>query len=112
MPTEVILAQLDTVLPLLMQSIDLPDPNVKLATLQVLMVTLTESPKTLEGHVAGLMNRLVKCASLSGPAGLGEGDQRQSNPAVRTFFLFLSTTLNSSPVLSNFPKHNPLSSRS
>lgn len=70
MPTEVILPQLDALLPLLLQSIELPDANVKYATLQVLMVTLTESAKSLEGHVAGLIHRLLDCASIS-PSGRG-----------------------------------------
>lgn len=74
-PTEVILPHLQTLLPLLLQSIDLPQPNVKFATLQVLTVTLTESPTSLEEHVSGLIKRLMQCATAG-----REGHATASNP--------------------------------
>lgn len=68
MPTEVIMPQLDSLLPLLLQSIDLPDPDVKFASLHVMMVTLVESPKSVEGHISGLINRLIRCLASPPPA--------------------------------------------
>ncbi|KAI9884489.1 MAG: hypothetical protein M1823_003737 [Watsoniomyces obsoletus] len=59
LPTEVIMPQLDVLLPLLLQSIDLPDANVKFASLEVLLITLQEAPKTVEGHISSVINRLV-----------------------------------------------------
>ncbi len=68
MPTEVIMPQLDVLLPLLLQSLDLPDANVKSASLEVVLITLQEAPKTVEGHVSSVINRLVACLAPNQPA--------------------------------------------
>ncbi|KAI9808999.1 MAG: hypothetical protein M1825_002288 [Sarcosagium campestre] len=62
-PSDIILPHLDTMLPLLMQSIDLQDAEVKAATIQTLTITMKESPGAVEGHVASLIARLLSSAS-------------------------------------------------
>ena len=78
-PTEVLMPQLDTLLPLLLQSLDLQDPEVKAATIETLTIVSQESPAAVEGHVSSLVNRLLKAAA-----------DPKTNIAVRfpDFFLF------------------------
>ena len=61
MPTDVVMPEIDTVLPLLLQSLDLDDWDVKAATLQTLTVVSQENPTAVEGHVGSLVSRLLKC---------------------------------------------------
>lgn len=63
MPTEVIMSEIDTLLPLLLQSLDLEDSDVKAATIQSLTVVSQESPKAVEGHMGSLISRLLKAAN-------------------------------------------------
>ncbi len=60
MPTDVIMPEIDTLLPLLLQSLDLQDSDVKAATIQSLTVISQESPKAIEGHIGTLVSRLLK----------------------------------------------------
>lgn len=62
-PTEVLMPQLDTLLPLLLQSLDLQDPEVKAATIVTLTIVSQESPAAVEGHISSLVNRLLKAAA-------------------------------------------------
>lgn len=62
MPTEVIIPEIDALLPLLLQSLDLEDSNVKAATIQSLAVVSQKSPQAIEGHVGSLVTRLLKSA--------------------------------------------------
>ena len=67
MPTEVIMQEIDTIFPLLLQSLDLQEPDVKAATLQNLTIIIQESPKAVEGHIGSLLSRLLKaCSDRSG----------------------------------------------
>lgn len=59
-PTDVIMPEIDTLLPLLLQSLDLEDSDVKAATIQSLTVIGQESPKAVEGHIGSLVSRLLK----------------------------------------------------
>ena len=63
MPTEVVMPEIETLLPLLLQSIDLEDLNVKAATIQILAVVSQDSPKAVEGHIGSLVTRLLRSAS-------------------------------------------------
>lgn len=63
MPTDVIMPEIDTLLPLLLQSLDLEDSDVKAATIQSLRVISQESPQAVEGHIGSLVSRLLKSAS-------------------------------------------------
>ncbi|KAI4099933.1 MAG: hypothetical protein LQ339_005722 [Xanthoria mediterranea] len=62
-PTEVTMAEIATLLPLLLQSLDLPDQEVKAATIASLAVISQESPGAVEGHMSSLVNRLLQAAS-------------------------------------------------
>ena len=62
-PTGIITQEIDTLLPLLLQSLDLEDLDVKAATIQSLTVISRESPKAVEGHFSSLITRLLKAAS-------------------------------------------------
>ncbi len=59
---EILMPHADLLLPLLLQSIDLDDPDVKAATIDTLIVTVRENPKAVEGHVASLIGRLLSSA--------------------------------------------------
>ena len=63
MPTEVIMQEVEKLLPLLLQSIDLEDSDVKAATIQTLTVISLESPAAVETHVGSLVSRLLKASS-------------------------------------------------
>ena len=60
-PSEIIMPELPTLLPLLLQSLDLPDQTVKIATLETLAVVITSNPSALEesGHLPALVKRLL-----------------------------------------------------
>ncbi|KAL8766711.1 MAG: hypothetical protein Q9209_006580 [Squamulea sp. 1 TL-2023] len=62
-PTDVTMTEIATLLPLLLQSLDLPDQQVKAATIENLVVISQESPAAVEGHVLSLINRLLQAAS-------------------------------------------------
>ena len=63
MPTGVILQGTDTILPLLLQSLDVEDPDVKAATIQTLIVVSQEKNQAVEGHVGSLISRLLQCVA-------------------------------------------------
>ena len=60
-PSDIVMPELPTLLPLLLQSLDLPDQTVKTATLETLAVVITSNPSTLEesGHLPALIKRLL-----------------------------------------------------
>ncbi|KAL9630082.1 MAG: hypothetical protein Q9204_004905 [Flavoplaca sp. TL-2023a] len=62
-PTEVTMTEIATMLPLLLQSLDLPDQAVKAATIESLAVISQESPEAVESHISSLVNRLLQAAS-------------------------------------------------
>ncbi|KAL8997057.1 MAG: hypothetical protein Q9188_006419 [Gyalolechia gomerana] len=62
-PTEVMMMEVATLLPLLLQSLDLPDQEVKAATIENLLMIGQESPGAVEAHVGTLIDRLLQSAS-------------------------------------------------
>ena len=62
-PTEVLMPEIETLLPLLLQSLDLEDPDVQAATIENLMIVSQENPKAVEGHASSLVSRLLKAAA-------------------------------------------------
>lgn len=72
MPTDILMTEIDSLLPLLLQSLDLEDADVKAATVESLMVIGQDSPKAIEGHTSSLVNRLLKC-SVIGPSNSAVG---------------------------------------
>ena len=65
MPTEVVMSENDAILPLLLQSLDLEDPDVKAATIKTLTVVSQENPGAVEGHAGSLVSRLLVCVTVS-----------------------------------------------
>lgn len=62
MPTEITVTEIETLLPLLLQSLDLKDQDVKAATIESLIFVSQESSAAVEGHIPSLINRLLKTA--------------------------------------------------
>lgn len=62
-PTEVVMPEIDTIFPLLLQSLDLEDSDVRAATIQALTVVSGEKPKAVEGHIGSLIGRLLTCVT-------------------------------------------------
>ena len=65
-PSEIVVPELPTLLPLLLQSLDIADQTVKIATLETLAVVIANNPSALEesGHVPALAKRLVNAATI------------------------------------------------
>lgn len=61
--SDVLMSEIETLLPLLLQSLDLEDAEVKLATIETLTVIAHENPKAVEGHISSLISRLLKAAT-------------------------------------------------
>ena len=64
-PKEVVMPELPTLLPLLLQSLDLHDVAVKLATIQTILVVITENCGALleSGHIDALVKRLLRISA-------------------------------------------------
>lgn len=60
--TEILMTEIETLLPLLLQSLDLNDQEVKAATIESIIVISQESPSAVEGHISSLVNRLLMTA--------------------------------------------------
>lgn len=61
-PTDILMTEIETLLPLLLQSLDLNDQEVKAATIESIIVISQESPSAIECHISSLINRLLKSA--------------------------------------------------
>lgn len=61
--SDVLMSEIETLLPLLLQSLELDDAEVKLATIETLTIIAHENPKAVEGHVSSLISRLLKAAT-------------------------------------------------
>ena len=62
-PSEVVMSEIDAILPLLLQSLDLEDSDVKAATIQTLTVVSQENPQAIEAHIGSLVGRLLRCVT-------------------------------------------------
>lgn len=78
-PTSVITPELPNLLPLLLQSAELPDADVKAATIETLHVTIKESADSLKEHVSSVITRLLNACTLE-----TEGSAVLNPPRVRT----------------------------
>ena len=70
-PTSVLMPESQTLLPMLLQSLELPHPDVKAATIESLTTISQEDAAAVEGHLDSLVTRLLRSAvdpALSGPA--------------------------------------------
>ncbi|EXJ77879.1 hypothetical protein A1O3_09038 [Capronia epimyces CBS 606.96] len=65
-PSDIVMPELPTLLPLLLQSLDITDQTVKVATLETLAVVISNNPSALEesGHIPALVKRLIKVATV------------------------------------------------
>ncbi|KEF63372.1 uncharacterized protein A1O9_01349 [Exophiala aquamarina CBS 119918] len=65
-PSEIVMPELPTLLPLLLQSLDITDQVVKIATLETLAIVITSNPAALDesGHIPALVKRLLSVASV------------------------------------------------
>ncbi|KIX01289.1 uncharacterized protein Z518_09014 [Rhinocladiella mackenziei CBS 650.93] len=63
-PSEIVMPELPTLLPLLLQSLDIANQMVKMATLETLAVVISHNPSALEesGHIPALVKRLISVA--------------------------------------------------
>ncbi|KAF3938488.1 hypothetical protein ABW19_dt0205283 [Dactylella cylindrospora] len=64
-PSKLVLAEINTLLPLLLQSLDLQDPEIKTASIDTLSVTITEATELVSEHVSSLITRLIAASSPS-----------------------------------------------
>lgn len=58
-PSSIVLSQIETLLPLLLQSIDVPGAGVRSASIETLTVTISENPTAVESHINSVIARLV-----------------------------------------------------
>lgn len=65
--------EISTLLPLLLQSLEMHDVDVKAATIDTLTVILVENPQAVEGHMTSLVTRLLRVA----------GEREGNTPKVR-----------------------------
>ncbi|EWC45959.1 hypothetical protein DRE_04752 [Drechslerella stenobrocha 248] len=64
-PSKLVLAEINTLMPLLLQSLDLPDPAIKVASIDTLAVTVTEATDLVSEHISSLITRLLAASSPS-----------------------------------------------
>ncbi|MCJ1288359.1 hypothetical protein MMC26_007714 [Xylographa opegraphella] len=60
---EVLLPELETLLPLLLQSLYLDDSDVKAASIETITMICHENPIAVQGHIFNLVSQLLKCAA-------------------------------------------------
>ena len=65
-PSSIITPEMPRLLPLLLQSVDLPDVDVKAATIETLHITISESSDALKEHVSSVITRLLSACSVVG----------------------------------------------
>src|SRR5207244_2983631 len=68
-PSEIVMPELPTLLPLLLQSLDIADQMVKIATLETIAVVISSNPAALveSGHIPALVKRLIAVATVKKP---------------------------------------------
>ncbi|KAK6342855.1 hypothetical protein TWF718_008237 [Orbilia javanica] len=62
-PSKLVLAEINTLLPLLLQSLDLEDSGIKTASIDTLSVTVTEATGLVSEHISSLITRLLAASS-------------------------------------------------
>ncbi|RMZ86901.1 hypothetical protein DV736_g5870, partial [Chaetothyriales sp. CBS 134916] len=84
-PSEIVIPELPRLLPLLLQSLDLSDQTVKVATLETLAVVITNNPTALEesGHIPALTKRLLVSAALAKATTTKHAPLQQTLPKTR-----------------------------
>ena len=82
-PAEVVMPEIDTVLPLLLQSLDLEDSDVKATAIETLAIVSQENSKAIEEHVGSLVGRLLGCVAY--PAANSVSVRHTALRCLRTF---------------------------
>lgn len=59
-PAGIIMPEIDTLVPLLLQSLDLEDAEVKATTVDTFIIITQDSPNAVEGHLSSLIGRLLR----------------------------------------------------
>lgn len=100
-PSKIFLPSLPQLVPLLLQSLDLPTPmgdqgavDVKLATLSTLSITILESANALQAHVSSLITRLLATATYYGDLGNPSAPRKVRKEALRCLRIFPGTLRN------------------
>jgi DNA repair/transcription protein MET18/MMS19 len=85
-PSEIVMPELPTLLPLLLQSLDLADQTVKSATLETLTVVITHNPSALQesGHIPALTKRLLATSTLPGTKTKSRANMKTTTPTPET----------------------------
>lgn len=100
-PSEIVMPELPTLLPLLLQSLDITDQMVKIATLETFAVVISSNPAALEesGHIPALVKRLLSVATLQ--------TSRASKPPTARYWDNATNSVNTV----NIPKTRRLATR-
>ncbi|KAF8435281.1 RNAPII transcription regulator C-terminal-domain-containing protein [Terfezia claveryi] len=100
-PSKIFLPSLPQLVPLLLQSLDLPTPvndqsavDVKLATLSTLSITILESANALQAHVSSLITRLLATATYHRDLGNPGAPRRVRKEALSCLRIFPGTLRN------------------
>ncbi len=96
-PTNIMMMELGPLLPLLLQSLDLPDQEVKAATIESLVTISQQSPAAVEGHMSMLINRLLLCAADPKENTVVRGPFSSHRPPQLTMFAECSTQCHAVP---------------
>lgn len=85
-PFDLLRPELESVTPLIMQSLALPDAEVKSAAIATIARIVTEGPAVLEGHVGSLVSRLlgVVVAEISSNSSIGKRSTSFKFPGTTT----------------------------
>ncbi len=75
---DILMTDVDTLLPLLLQSLNLEASEVKSATIRTLIIISQQSVRAIEGHVSSVVNRLLESAICT-----KTNDQVSINPSFR-----------------------------
>jgi DNA repair/transcription protein MET18/MMS19 len=100
-PSELVMSEFTTLLPLLLQSLDLQQETVKTATLETLAIVIARNPSALDesGHVPALIKRLLNTATISRTVQRkGQGDR-----FVHSTKLEISGTAHPAPLATDMP---------
>lgn len=85
--SEIVMPELPTLLPLLLQSLELSDANqnIKIAALETMIVVITKNPEALieSGHIPALIRRLIAAGTLSKPTRTSKRQRSTPSPDVQ-----------------------------
>ncbi|EXJ56479.1 hypothetical protein A1O7_06823 [Cladophialophora yegresii CBS 114405] len=84
-PSEIVMPELPTLLPLLLQSLDIADQTVKIATLETLAVVISNNPSALieSGHIPSLVKRLIAVATAKKSKASKAATEKGGSPTIQ-----------------------------